>query len=173
MSSASVSPPLASLGGWTVRQPGQKGVLPYGLVRSSLRGRLGRRVGVRESGLPDSGCILAPGHSLSWPTAHSREKGDKKMSRTRLGRAPRLTTPYRRQVLLSDLEPSRGRQTPGPDLERAIFQPHPHRHPHTFVPTASRPPCACRRVLPEPARGSGGPGGGSRADSLALYLALS
>lgn len=149
MSFASVSPPLASLGRWIVRQPGRKGVLPYSLIRTP-----GMRGGVLESGLPDQGCATSPGHSLSWPTAHSKGKGDKEMSRTRLGKAPRLTTPYRRQVLLSDPEPSRGRQTLGPDLRKSHLPTcsptpaSPHLRPHGL-----RPPRACWWVLREPVCG--------------------
>jgi len=46
-------------------------------------------------------------------------------------------TPCVTEVFLSAPELRRGRQTPGPDPERAIVPPaHPHQHPHTFVPTA-------------------------------------
>lgn len=80
------------------------------------------------------------------------------MSRTWLGKALRLTTSYMTQVLLSAPEPRWGRQTPGPDPERATFPPaHPHPHPHTFVPTAAATVTMCSLVGPPGASVWAGP----------------
>lgn len=94
------------------------------------------------------------------------------MSRTWLGKAPRLTTPYMTQVPLSAPEPRWGRQTPGPDPERATFPPTcPHPHPHTFVPMAAATVTMCSLVGPPGASVWAGPRiegtrCRSRADSL-------